>query len=189
MTKLWIEKTMFWRGFPKVLQWAILLTAIGITLIVFIETCFRVFDFLNFNAYEEILIIVAFWMYMLGAANGSYEKSQITADILEVMMKESIAKDIIRILRYVFTLVLSVWFCIWGWDLIMYAVGVGSVTPVFRIPMTVGFSSIFVGLLISLFYNAVYSFQGFKDLYLRRIKKVSPAELAETEEEKGGEQV
>ena len=174
-----IENSLFWRGFPKIMQWVILLTAAGITLIVFSETCCRVFEFLNFNAYEEILIMVAFWMYMIGAAYGSYEKSQITADILEVMMKETLFKDIIRILRGVVTIGLSLGFLYWAWTLIPYSLSIGSVTPVFRIPMTIGYSSIFVGLLITTFYNTVYAMIDMKGVYLRRIKK-DPTALAET---------
>lgn len=181
-----IEKTMFWRGLPKVLQWVIILTASGTTLIVFVETAFRVFDFLNFNAYEEILIIVAFWMYMMGCAYGSYEKSQITADILEAMMKESLAKDIIRVIREVLTVALGVGFLYWGWGLIQYSFAIGSVTPVFRIPMTVGYASVFLGMILWLFYSTVYAIGVLKEIYFRRIKKLPPAGAAEENLVEGG---
>ena len=141
-----IEHTKFWRVVPQILQWVIILTATVTTLIVFIETCFRVFDFLNFNGYEEILIMAAFWLYMIGCAHGSYEKSQITADIAEAMMKETLRKDIMRVVREILTVVLGLWFLYWGWNLILYALDIGTVTSVYRIPMVIGYSSIFTGL-------------------------------------------
>lgn len=167
-----IEHTKFWFIVPKIMQWVIMGTASIVTLIVFSETVMRLFKLISFNGYEELLIMVAFWLYMVGCAHGSYEKSQIKADIIEVMLKESIFKDIIRILREIITVVLSVWFTWWAFNLILYALQIGSVTSVYRIPMTFGFSSIFVGVGFMTFYNIVYMIGEFKKMYLRRVKHI-----------------
>ncbi len=154
LTKL--EQSKLWKIIPVIIQWCVVITGSVVTLIVFLETAFRLFDFLNFNGYEEILIMVAFWLYMLGCAHGSYEKSQIKADILEVMMKESAFKNFLRVLREILTVALSAVFTVWAFNLITYAIGVHTTTPVYRIPMTIGYASIFVGLLLSTFYFVVY---------------------------------
>ena len=167
-----IERTKFWFFVPKVLQWVIIVTASVVTLIVFVETALRLFNWISFNGYEELLIMVAFWLYMVGCAHGSYEKSQIRADIIEVMLKENLFKDIIRILREVVTVVLSLWFAWWAWNLILYAVDIGTVTSVYRIPMVIGYSSIFFGVGFMAFYNIVYMIGEFKKMYLRRVKKI-----------------
>ncbi len=167
-----IEHTKFWFIVPKIMQWVIIITASIVTLIVFAETVLRLFKWFSFNGYEELLIMVAFWLYMIGCAHGSYEKSQIKADIIEVMLKESIFKDIIRILRELVTVVLSLWFTWWAFNLILYAINIGSVTSVYRIPMVFGFSSIFVGVGFMTFYNCVYMIGEMKKMYLRRIKHI-----------------
>ena len=66
-----IERTKFWFFVPKVLQWVIIVTASVVTLIVFVETALRLFNWISFNGYEELLIMVAFWLYMVGWAHGS----------------------------------------------------------------------------------------------------------------------
>jgi len=167
-----IERTKFWFFVPKVMQWVIIVTGSIVTLIVFTETVLRLFKWVSFSGYEELLIMVAFWLYMVGCANGSYEKSQIKADIIEVMLKESIGKDIIRILRETVTIVLSLWFTWWAFNMILYAIEVGSVTPVYRIPMVFGFTSIFVGVGFMTFYNIVYAIGEYKKIYFRRVKHI-----------------
>ena len=157
---------------PKILRVLIIILASVVTLIVFSETVLRTVEWLSFDGYEELLIFAGFWLYMTGTAHGSYENSQIRADIFEVMMKECIAKDIIRIFREAATIVLSLVFLWWAWNLIVYAVGVGSVTSVYRIPMVIGFSSIFVGVAFFAFYHTIYAIGNFKKIYLRRVKKV-----------------
>jgi TRAP-type C4-dicarboxylate transport system permease small subunit len=167
-----IEHTKFWLFVPKILHWVIIVTASIVTLIVFSETVLRLFKWANFNGYEELLIMVAFWLYMIGCAHGSFEKSQIKADIVEIMLKESAFKDIIRVLREVLTVVLSVWFTVWAFNLIIYAISIGSVTSVYRIPMVFGFTSIFVGVGFMTFYNIVYMIGEMKKLYFRRVKHI-----------------
>lgn len=167
-----IERTKFWAFMPKILRVLIIILASVVTLIVFSETVLRTVEWLSFDGYEELLIIAAFWLYMIGTAHGSYENSQIRADIIEVMVKESIAKDVLRIIRDVVTIGLSFVFLWWSWNLIIYAIGVGSVTSVYRIPMVFGFSSIFVGVAFFTFYHSIYAIGNFKKIYLRRVKKV-----------------
>ena len=182
----WIERTAFWRIVPKVLRVLLVILASIVTLIVFSETALRLFDWISFNGYEELLIMMAFWLYMVGTSHGSYENSQIRADIFEVMLRESSGKDIIRIVREIVTVVLSFWLLYWAWNLILYAIGVGSVTSVYRIPMVIGYTSIFVGIGFFTFYHTVYAIGEFKKMYLRRVKKVDLEQWLIEHNAKGG---
>ena len=149
------ENNIFWKGLVRVQRTLIIITATAVALVIAGACILRAFD-INFIGFEEITIMVVFWLYMVGCAHGTYEKSQITADILEVMLPETAFKKILRLIRVILTFVLCVVLTYWGLSLAITTAGLDTRTPVFRIPVVIGQSSIFVGLLISSFYNFIY---------------------------------
>jgi TRAP-type C4-dicarboxylate transport system permease small subunit len=165
-----LENTIFWRGLAKALRIGLMVTSILVTLIVFGSVILRELN-LNFLGYEEILIIVAFWLYMLGTAYGSYEQSHITADIIVVMMKEGRLKSILAIIRNTLTLVLGIIFLLWALELVEWTVIMDTRTPVWRIPLTVGQSSILLGLVIANFYHLMYLYDEVKNFVGKYITK------------------
>jgi TRAP-type C4-dicarboxylate transport system permease small subunit len=160
------EENAVWKFALTVQRTAIIISGAGAALIVSSACILRWFH-LNFAGFEEILIMVAFWLYMVGCAYGSYEKSQITADILDVMMKEGRLKDIFTLTRSVLTLVLCAVMFSWTVSLWLWALEMNTATPVFRIPMTIGYFSMVFGLGMSVIYNAFYLYDTVRD-FLRK---------------------
>jgi len=170
-----LEKTAFWRGLAKLLRFGLIVTSCLVTLITFAAVITRAMN-INFLGYEEILIICAFWLYMLGTAYGSYEQSHITADVIVVMMKESYAKQLIALLRNTLTLVIGIIFLVWCFQLFYWTIEMAQKTPVWRIPVTVAQSSLLFGLTLATFYNAVYLYDEIKIFILRYVKKTLPVD-------------
>lgn len=164
------EENVLWRGLLWIENAIIIIACIGTTVVVAAACILRVFD-INLIGFEEILIMIAFWLYMMGCAYGSYEKSQITADILEVMMPEGLPKGILRLVRNILTFILGIIFLYWAMQLVMWTIEMDTRTPVWRIPITVGQGSIFVGLLLVSFYNLVYLYDEIKAFTAEHIKK------------------
>ncbi len=150
-----LEKTAFWKFMEKFLHVGLIVCGTMVTLITFAAVITRELN-VNFLGYEEILIIFAFWLYMFGTAHGSFEQSHITADIVVVMMPESMAKSLIAVLRNTLTLVLCLVFLTWAWQLFNWTIVMETKTPVWRIPVTVSQSSLLFGLGVATFYNIVY---------------------------------
>lgn len=170
-----LERTLFWSGLQKLLRFGLVVCSVMVTVITFAAVITRALN-INFLGYEEILIIFAFWLYMIGAAHGSFERSHITADILVVSMPESMAKSLVMILRNLLTLVLGVIFMMWALQLFEWTVEMQQKTPVWRIPVTVSQSSLLFGLGIITFYNIVYLYDEVKLFVLKYIKKEIPLE-------------
>lgn len=179
-----LENTLFWRVMPRILRFGLILTSIMVTVITFGSVVMRELNF-NFLGYEEILIIFAFWLYMIGAAYGSYERSHITADIIVIMMPESLAKSIINILRNALTVVLGIIFLLWALQLVGWTVEMQTKTPVWRIPVTVAQSSILFGLTVASFYHLVYLYDEIKVFVKKHITKTAAIDSASS----GGEGV
>jgi len=175
-----LEKTLFWRGLEKFLKFGLIVAASLVTIITFTAVITRAFS-INFHGYEEILIICAFWLYMLGAAYGSFEKSHITADIIVATMPECYAKALIAMLRNTITLILGIIFLYWAFNLFQWTIVMQTKTPVWRIPVTVSQSSLLFGLSIVTFYNAVYLYDEVKAFVLKYIKKIDISDIPSDE--------
>jgi len=168
-----LEKTAFWNALHKLLRFGLVLSSILVTLITFAAVITRALN-INFLGYEEILIICAFWLYMLGTAYGSYEDSHIKADVIVVMMPEGRAKTLLALIRNTLTLVLGIIFLVWAFQLFQWTIIMENKTPVWRIPMTVSQSSLLFGLTVASFYNAVYLYNEVKIYIGKYIKKTIP---------------
>ena len=133
----------------------LVVTCAALTLIISGACILRFFG-INFVGFEELATLVAFWLYMIGCGHGSYEKSQITADIVELLLPESKGKELMRVFKWVLTFILGVIFAFWAFQLLMWSLQTNSRTPAFRFPIAWIQASILVGLVISSFYNLVY---------------------------------
>ena len=168
-----LEKSAFWKGLRQFLRFGLVLSACLVTVITFTAVITRALN-INFLGYEEILIICAFWLYMLGTAYGSYENSHIKADIIVVMMPEGFAKSLLALIRNTITLILGIIFFMWALQLFQWTIVMGNKTPVWRIPMTVSQSSLLFGLTVATFYNAVYLYDEIKIFVGKFITKKIP---------------
>lgn len=109
-------------------------------------------------AYDELVMIVAFWMYFIGAAYGSYEDSQIKADIIQIALINNHPKAaayvnlIARLLEVIFAANISYW----GWSLISWQLKFSGKTMGWGIPLIVPQSAIAIGFILMTFYAAVH---------------------------------
>ena len=149
------ENNFLWKLLVGAQRAIIIVSLAAVTLIIAGACILRMFG-INFTGFEELATIAVFWLYMIGSSHGSYEKSQITADIMEVMLPESLGKNIMKLVKWIAVFVLGCIFAYWSFGLVMWSLQTNSVTSYFRIPIVVGQSAILVGLIISCFYNLVY---------------------------------
>lgn len=170
-----LEKTAFWMALQKFLRFGLIVSSCLVTLITFAAVITRALN-VNFLGYEEILIICAFWLYMLGTAYGSFEDSHIKADVIVVMMPEGYFKTLLALIRNTLSLILGIVFLLWAFQLFQWTIVMGNKTPVWRIPMTVSQSSLLFGLTVATFYNAVYLYNEAKLFIGKYIKKTIPIE-------------
>lgn len=174
-----LERTAFWRGLAKFLRGGLVVSSCLVTIITFVAVITRALN-INFLGYEEILIICAFWLYMMGTAYGSYENSHIKADVIVIMMPEGLAKSLLALIRNTLSLILGVVFLLWALQLFQWTIVMETKTPVWRIPVTISQSSLLFGLVIATFYNLVYLYdeaKAFVGTYItKNISKDPPAD-------------
>jgi TRAP-type C4-dicarboxylate transport system permease small subunit len=156
------ENNIIWKSLIAAQKIVMFITGMATMIIVALAMVLRFFFNVDLVGYEEVLAMVAMWLYMIGSAYGSYEKSQIAADILNLYLKEGKLKTTVNVLRSGLTLGLGLVFNVWAWQFAVWAITMNTRTPVWRLPMVIGQGSIFVGLTLMSFYNIVYFYDDIK---------------------------
>jgi len=135
-------------------------------------------------AYEEWLMPIAFWLYFLASAVGTYEGTQIRADILESFFKTTRAiwlrKVVLAVIETFLAAVITYWAVLMVYNEID-SYPYWQSTIALKIPYLVPRLGIFIGLAFMLFYD-------FLHLYV--LLKFGPAVIEEDRElethEQGG---
>lgn len=110
-------------------------------------------------AYEEWLLPVSFWLYFLASGVGSYEDSQIRADILESYFTNLKAIWWRKVILYSVECGISLVMVYWGYlmienDIMSYPFW--QKTIAMKIPFFVPHLGIFVGLIFMAFYGLLH---------------------------------
>lgn len=105
---------------------------------------------------EEFLLIAAFWLYFIGAAFGSYEKSHIEADFIQSMMGDTAFTRALGYLRDIIELAVLVVLTYWSWLFILFALERWPVSPGWKIPLVVPQSAILVGFVLMTLHAAIH---------------------------------
>lgn len=102
---------------------------------------------------EELVLLGAMWLYMLGAVLASRDRSHLTADFIEVMFKNPKTIQTFRIVAALISLVMAIFFASWSYDLLYWAVVKGQSSTVLKMPWYLSQSSLFVASILFIFYQ------------------------------------
>lgn len=102
---------------------------------------------------EELVLLGAMWLYMLGAVLASRDRSHLTADFIEVMFKNPKTIQTFRIVAALISLVMAIFFASWSYDLLYWAVIKGQSSTVLKMPWYLSQSSLFVASILFIFYQ------------------------------------
>lgn len=101
---------------------------------------------------EELVLTAAMWLYMLGAALASRERSHLSADFIEAFSSNETLHDATRLVATALSVVMAAFFVTWSYSLFAWGVEKGQVTPVFSIPQYISQCSLFVASVLLLLY-------------------------------------
>ena len=149
---------------------------LAVTVIVAAACILRYVFTKDLSTYEEYLIPIAFWLYMMGGVNGSIEKSHITADFVSAYMKDGMGKDLLQLIREILTVILSSVFTMWALKSVLWYIQIGQQSPVWHIPAWLAYASIFVGMLFMTVFGIAHFVHDMKQFIGKKYFKKSPKE-------------
>jgi len=165
--------------FPRTIEGAVVLCGVALVILVFSEVWLRYIFHLSLLWVEEITVIPGFWLYMMGASYGSYERTHIQVDVMGLFIKDDRKKLLLRIITVSITLVIALFFLYWGYEMFRYDLSMNQRSYTLLLPMVWARSSIFFGGLFMAFYFLIE----LVDLVGQRFGKAPLYQAKQAEEE------
>ena len=133
----------------------IILAGCVVTVLIFIEVMLRyVFGSPLFGV-EELITMIAMWMYFLGAAYGAYERSHIKAELVHLWFKKPRSLAVINSIGSFITVVLSLIMVSWSYPYFVWGIQEGEMSQALLLPMVLSQSAVFFGaILMSIYFIA-----------------------------------
>ncbi len=142
----------------KVQRFILILTSLTVVGIICAAVFMRYVLHKDLFAYDELVMIAAFWLYFIGAAYGSYEDSHIKADIIQISLSTNHPKAaaVIGLIARGLELFLTITISVWAWSLISWQFKFMGHTMGWGIPIAVPQGAIFIGFVLMAFYALIH---------------------------------
>ncbi len=101
---------------------------------------------------DEITGHTAVWLYMMGAAYGSYDRSQIKAEMAHLVVKNERILNLIRAFATLIAVVVASYMISWSWEYIQWSLKKHEMTPTLRLPTVIFQVSILIGAVLMVYY-------------------------------------
>ncbi|QTP57470.1 TRAP transporter small permease [Billgrantia antri] len=101
---------------------------------------------------EELVLMAAMWLYMLGAALASRERTHLSADFFQAFSDNEVLHSTMNLVATTLSLLLAVFFVRWSYSIFSWGFEKGQVTPVFGIPQYFSQASLLVASVFLLLY-------------------------------------
>ena len=101
---------------------------------------------------EEIILTSVMWLYMMGAALASRERTHLRGDFIQTITSNPKVLGGMRLLAALITLAMAIIFSIWAFSLLRWGLERQQSTAALRIPLYVAQSSMFVCSVLIVFY-------------------------------------
>ena len=132
-----------------------LVAGLIITVLVFIEVVLRYVLGSPLFGVEELICLIAMWLYFIGATYGAYERSHIKAELIHIWFKKPRTYALIKAISSLITFILSIIMISWTYPYFIWGITKGETSQALLIPMVLSQSAIFVGaILMSLYFFA-----------------------------------
>ncbi len=107
----------------------------------------------DFYGQEELVLLVAFWMYFLGSAVATREGTQVSADLVTSLMRSEKQKAVMVLIRTVITLALFGILTKWAYGYFAWSLQMRPTTAVYKIPMYIVHASLLLSFGLSVLYE------------------------------------
>lgn len=144
-----------WVLLGKAQRGIMIVTSLIVVTLILVQVALRYFFKLPLFGVEELACMVGFWMYFIGAANGSRERSHIKADILQAMIKNPKALAFSKALGNLVVTILAVIMVRWAMNYFQWSIKSWERSPALMIPMIYAQTSLVVSSFLMAFYFLV----------------------------------
>lgn len=136
------------RGVVAFLKVAVVILGLFVAITIVAGIVVRTFfDFSMFGS-EELILIAAIWLYMLGATLASRERTHLGGDFAQIFIKSKKVSRAVQVIAAFASLAMAIFFLACAFIFVSWSFEVSPVTPVFAIPRYVAQLSLLVASLL-----------------------------------------
>ncbi|MBN1333878.1 MAG: TRAP transporter small permease [Synergistales bacterium] len=128
---------------------------LAVTFLEFIQVILRYVLHSPLFGIEELLLFPTIWLYLLGGANASWEKSHITCGVLSLYIKRPRSVALFNTVKGIVSITVCGWLAYWAFAYFQYSFKVWKLSATLYIPLVLGESALFIGLFLMTIYTAV----------------------------------
>jgi len=132
-------------------------TSVLAVALVFVGVIMRYVLKKDFYGAEEIITLVAMWLYYIAGVYATYKQDHIKADIMHTFVKNKRALKAIDIVVGVITSVVLACFTVWGVQFTMWGLEQWALTPALKLPLTICQLPLTIGFALMFFYSICYT--------------------------------
>lgn len=146
---------MLWNGLLSLQKGFIIIAGCIVAVLIFIEVMLRyVFGSPLFGV-EEMVTLIAMWLYFLGASYGAYERSHIKAELVHLWFKTPRSLACVKSIASLITVILSLIMVSWSYPYFIWGIKEGETSQALLLPMVLSQSAVFFGaILMSIYFVA-----------------------------------
>ncbi|MFE8696420.1 TRAP transporter small permease [Cytobacillus sp. FJAT-53684] len=135
--------------------------------LIFVQVLLRYVFNLPLMGIEELMLFPTIWLYMLGAANASEERSHIVVDIADVFIKSQKVLRTIHFIKNVISVIIAIILTYWCFDYFQYSLKIWKLSALLSVPMFLAESALFIGLLLMSIYSISDLIKNMKSLIFK----------------------
>lgn len=143
---------VFWNGLLHLQKWFIIVAGSAVAVMVFIQVLLRYVFASPLFGIEEMVCLIAMWLYFIGASYGAYERSHIKADLMHLWFRTPRSMAVINSLSSAVTVILAVVMVRWSYPYFVWGIKKGETSQALLLPMVLSQSAIFFGAILMCFY-------------------------------------
>ena len=143
---------LVWKGLLLFQKAFLIIGGVFASLLVLVEVILRYVVGSPLFGIEELIVFVAVWLFFMGASYGTYERSHVKADVLNIWIKDPIKLSWIEVMVNFITIILAVVFALWNFSYIEWSLVKAGKTVALRIPRYIPQFSILLGSLLMILY-------------------------------------
>lgn len=101
---------------------------------------------------DEITGHTAVWLYMMGAAYGAFDRSQIKAEMAHLVVKNERILNLIRAFATLIAVVVAGYMVSWSYEYVQWSIKKHEMTPTLRLPTVIFQVSILIGAVLMVYF-------------------------------------
>ena len=137
--------------------------AIMMVVLVTVQVILRALNMPLFGI-EELLTFPTIWLYFLGGACASFTDSHIDCGLIKAVGKNPVLVGAAQCVANTAESLLSIYVISWAWQYLQYSLKMHKTSAVLHIPMPIGESVIFTGLVLMMVFTVARTVQSYIEL-------------------------